>query len=311
LSDGADHSGTATAEMTVLVADMADEGAYYCIVTLGAQSAPSQNTMLGIKTLEAHWTMDQTDYVGGLYLDISGNAHDADPNGEWIPTFTTGADGTTATGAVTVDTASGWAQAGTWNPSENSNCLTISVWVNWNGTGDGSGIAAKRDGWGPDNGMWQLTVNEFGGLWLAGGDFSHTVDANLPADEWHHVCATVDLDNIGAMYVDGELLETFDFSLGNKTDSPVVIGIVDTDPFLRSFNGSLDDIRIYNYALTQDEIVAEYYATSNTPACVNRPAMDMAGPEGEPDCLVNIHDFAFMVESWLDCGFEPFAACTD
>jgi hypothetical protein len=35
---------------------------------------------LGIKRLVAHWTLDAADFVGGLYLDSSGEGHHAEPN---------------------------------------------------------------------------------------------------------------------------------------------------------------------------------------------------------------------------------------
>lgn len=78
-----------------------------------------------------------------------------------------------------------------------------------------------------------------------------------PAGLWHHVAATYDNDMMRA-YIDGiEVASTEAHGLINMTDDPISIGrkgstaTVDGDYFL----GLIDDLRIYNYALTEAEIL--------------------------------------------------------
>ncbi len=35
------------------------------------------------------------------------------------------------------------------------------------------------------------------------------------------------------------------------------------------------------------------------------PATDLSGPAGEPDCLVDLYDYAFFAAGWLDCNLYP------
>lgn len=37
----------------------------------------------------------------------------------------------------------------------------------------------------------------------------------------------------------------------------------------------------------------------------NYPTSDVTGPDGEPDCKVDLHDFAFFAAGWLECNLYP------
>lgn len=69
------------------------------------------------------------------------------------------------------------------------------------------------------------------------------------------------------------------------------------------FTGQMDGVRVYNYALTEDEIAAQYIADAG-PLCRNKPAYDITG-----DCKVTLDDFALFAAQWLQCGLEPSSAC--
>ena len=171
-----------------------------------------------------------------------------------------------------------------------------------------------------------LALNDTGGLWLSsdpsswGVSADDIIDAGIDAGiesiesgivpgEWFHICATINWDGSAAMYVNGILVDTDEFMLGAKTDATVIVGAQHYDPLERSFDGSLDDIRIYNYALTPEEVAADYYATSGIGICLNESPLDLTGPEGEPDCVVDIYDFALTANEWLDCGLQPAEYC--
>lgn len=38
---------------------------------------------------------------------------------------------------------------------------------------------------------------------------------------------------------------------------------------------------------------------------------DFTGPGGEPDCIVNLYDFAELASHWLECSLIPESACDD
>ncbi len=68
---------------------LANEGFYYCLVNNDSNTEVASLTAgLAITRLMARWTFDQDDYVGGRYLDKSGEGHPAEPNG--VPAFIAG-----------------------------------------------------------------------------------------------------------------------------------------------------------------------------------------------------------------------------
>ena len=97
---------------------------------------------------------------------------------------------------------------------------------------------------------------------------------------WYHVAATYD-GSQSMLYVNGvaEASATPGFALDYGTD-PVYIGTTGTwAPYLNMFGGIIDEVSIYNRALTSDEIGAIYKAGSAgkcygpfPPAIVSQPA---------------------------------------
>lgn len=72
----------------------------------------------------------------------------------------------------------------------------------------------------------------------------------------------------------------------------------------------MDDIQIYNYAL-EPYTVAQLYADviQDASICIENPEMDLGGPEGTPDCKVNLYDFVKIAEEWLLCNLVPSSSC--
>jgi len=142
------------------------------------------------------------------------------------------------------------------------NEVTVMAWIN-----------AERHG-GPNNESWQgivaksnsprsysLYTEASGALHFS--TTSTTTNAfvgtlssgQVPLNEWVHVAAKVE-DGGHVYYINGEPAGTggSDIVLPGATDtSPVVIGRTG-EGAARSFLGMIDDVRIYNEALTQEEI---------------------------------------------------------
>jgi hypothetical protein len=70
--------------------------------------------------------------------------------------------------------------------------------------------------------------------------------------------------------------------------------------FLRA-GSMLDDLKIYNYALTPEEIAAEFNAVTGNTLCI---ALTFAGDyyDTNGDCVVDLADFADFAEAWLATG---------
>jgi hypothetical protein len=107
----------------------------------------------------------------------------------------------------------------------------------------------------PNNRMGFKT-NGTSPTWVASANDSAT---DLFDEEWHHTAAVYD----GAekiIYLDGvEILRdaaTGQISVGLETGRVLIGGGRDVDPMVNEFGGRIDDARIYDRALTQEEIVA-------------------------------------------------------
>lgn len=296
---------TSTLQLSDVVAS--DEGVYTCTVDNGSGSdAASAN--LAIKRQVAYWPLD------GNYDDESPEGlHDADPNG--ITSFVPGAyPSQTGTGAE-IAGENGWAEASTWNPMEFSGQMTIAFWAYWNeNTGAWEVLMSKKEASGNENLHWRISVRPTDGLVTFGNDTNNLTSNNaLPTGTWTFIAATTNGTD-GTLYLMPDSSAYLDkntttITLGNKTDAIFRIGTAGTST---AFNGILDDIQVFNYVMTIDEIAAIYNTASLKGFCDldSVPSFDIAGPAGaNPDCLVNLYDLSAFVLEWLDCVMIPMETC--
>ena len=77
----------------------------------------------------------------------------------------------------------------------------------------------------------------------------------INADEWHHLAAVYN-GSVQQIYIDGKLEGTQPWTGGiSRNNSDVLIG-ENVDQPNRCFDGLIDDVRIYNYALSGSQIEA-------------------------------------------------------
>jgi hypothetical protein len=136
------------------------------------------------------------------------------------------------------------------------NGITLSAWIN-TANSAGRAIVGKQFGDGLED-SYLLWYN-VGTLWFTLFPFgSSGLSAPIPSlGVWHHVVGTWDGATM-RLYVDGAEVASRAFAGPNQYDSsPVVIG-ADNDNADNlpddGWDGLIDDVRIYNRALTQDEI---------------------------------------------------------
>jgi hypothetical protein len=306
-------SGADTSQLTITTA-AADEGSYWCWAGNILGSANSNAATVTVKRIVAHWTLDAL--VSGQYADSTPEGHHADPNG--IPVFVDGANPAVTNSGVQIDTENGMAQAGTWNPSEISGQFTVSFWANWAGQTDPTtwqGLISKETTYGADTMMWQLEITQAteasSTVVLKNG--METGNLSIPAlavDTWEYIAVTFN-GATAAIYHNGVQAASGVWSMGAKTDAPINIGISAWGTAQQlNFNGALDDIQIYNYALTPTQIAVLYTdVQTDVSVCIENPDMDLSGPAGTPDCKVNMHDFAKIAENWLICNLVPSSSC--
>lgn len=243
-----------------------DPGLYYCKINndsnLPRYSRAAKLTLLG---LVAQWTFDQSDFISGQYID---NVKGIPATVTGTPVFVYGSDGHSA-GAVQVGPTSGWANVVNFN-LDNTGQFSISLWVNWEQTSQ-----AAVD----------LSITN-----ISGDDAIIVADC-LAAGKWRHICIVYD-SAVGKLYINGVLRAQGAFVLPQDSVSTLEIG---SAAGYEVFNGYLDDLRIYNQALSDADIMAIYHEMVG--GC-GLP-FDFSGPDGRPDCKVDIYDLQVFAEDWI------------
>jgi hypothetical protein len=151
--------------------------------------------------------------------------------------------------------------------------ITLSAWVNtveFSPTGSASKIITHTSIDGSNGQQYALSVQHDSALYfLAGtGQFEangiNVSSAVLFTNQWQHAIMTYDGESV-RFYINGNLVFTKQES-DNFPTSPtgaLVFSSIQSSQYNRLYNGLLDDIAIYNRALSPDE-VAQLYAVQST-----------------------------------------------
>lgn len=88
-------------------------------------------------------------------------------------------------------------------------------------------------------------------------------DNSIADNNWHFVVASFVQNDRLLLYLDNQLIKTTPYTINNPSDDLLYIGRFINDNAASvlhqtHFNGSIDDIRIYNRALSTDEISSLY-----------------------------------------------------
>ena len=196
-------------------------------------------------TLVGWWTFDKTD--GDTVFDSSGRGHEGTLIGG--PNRAPGAIG----GALEFDGDGDYVDLGTGADFDVVSQITVAAWIKVNAFDmDWQAIVTKGDT------AWRLSRSQGDNLHFAcTGFWPEWVhgSANVNDGQWHHVAGLYDGAEL-RLYVDGRLdvAETASGSI-NVNGYPVIVGANAEQPG-RAWNGLIDDVRIYNYALSAAEIQA-------------------------------------------------------
>jgi hypothetical protein len=154
--------------------------------------------------------------------------------------------------------------------------ITLSVLLKGTFNNNWDGIITKGYDWQLTKGMGDEAVFYCIGL----GSFL-IGSANINDNQWHHIAAVYDGTKM-CLYVDGKLdaSQTASGSL-NVSATNVYIGGGPS----QSFNGLIDDVRIYDRAISKDELEMLY---------TGGPAIDLVS-----DHKIDFKDFAALAENWL------------
>lgn len=206
-------------------------------------------------TLIGHWTFE-----GGAALDSSGNGHHGTLNGGVVPNAGKIGDASLDFGGI-----DGYVDLTPLAPS--GSAITLAAWVNSDDLANcGSSdcrIASMANGvQEQDHNLMLSTIDSGGGVKLrfrlkAGGTTTTLIasSGNLSNGNWYHVAATYD-GSFMRLYVDGD--EVGSIAKTGAIDSapavPFWIGGNPDSPTSRPWDGRIDEVRLYDGALSEGEI---------------------------------------------------------
>ncbi|MGB2864922.1 MAG: LamG domain-containing protein [Sedimentisphaerales bacterium] len=234
--------------------------------------------------LVSYWTFDEGS--GDAVYDTSGNDNNGTINGA---TWGVGKYGT----ALQFNGQDNYVEVPSSNSLEIEENVTIAAWVNWIDAGD-TWICILANG--QQNGPWEnygLFVNRssrflYFTLSLDGGHVPQQTPNNITVpNEWVHVCATWD-GSAARIYVNAEM-ELEIAQAGTLVPPGLPLRIGHRNGSAHYFNGTLDEVRIYNHALTEAEILAA-----------------MEGGKGYPYALgPSPEDGALYADTWATISWRP------
>lgn len=314
LLESSKYSGTATDTLTIQDVQLADEGQYYCRVTNTVYPDPVDSAagLVMTRRLIIHYPLDTIttvegsevtpDIVGGYDMTlVSGDG------GTDLPTLAAGVAELGGTGLLFNNSDRNdpnvWGQyatAGDVDMEAMGNGLTISFWIQWiANNGDYQGIINRQGTWNASDMTWRIDKAMSTGDVSFGRLNSPQGTTVLDQGQWNHITVTYDGSSVVKTYKDGELVNAVTgFTYGTGFDSGFKLGC-NNDAGAGLLYGILDDVRIYNYARTTEQIANDYLAVKGGWICNNEGAADLTYDFND-DCRIDLADFAMFAADWLN-----------
>ncbi|MGO8697805.1 MAG: LamG-like jellyroll fold domain-containing protein [Limisphaerales bacterium] len=226
----------------------------YAVNSFGTSTYPADSTFTPPCALLGWWKFD--DGSGTTALDSSGNGYNGTVYGT-APVWTTGQIG----GALSFDGTDNYVDAGN-NVDINGNQMTISVWVDTANNVPDTYIGNMR--W---TGVSGYALNFNTGVFYWGNGTSQqrwNTGITTPNNTWTLI--TVVMANSTLYYYEnGALATSTPETISGNVGTGVATLKIGRDPVNSQyfFSGSLDDVQIYNQALSAGQI-ATYYAQNET-----------------------------------------------
>jgi hypothetical protein len=226
------------------------------------------------------------------YYKFEGNAKDSvgGNNGSEFggPTYVSGAFGQ----AINLDGVDDYVDCGNSPVFDITSAITVACWVridsvpaNW------AGIVTKGDS------AWRLST-AWGERRFHFSVTSVNVNGNttIPAGEWHHICGTFD-GSVIRIYVDGVEDNKADYAGSISTNGFNVWIGANSETSGRWWDGRIDDVRIYDQALSA-EVVASLTKAMKTAFTYQGRLMDANNPAD------GLYDFQFKLYDNLSGGVQ-------
>ena len=208
------------------------------------------------------------DLLDGLvaYYPFNGNANDASGggyDGSVVGATLTSDKFGNSNSSYYFDGSGDYIDIGDQTDLEGFGAVTISAWINCGLMGgDSYNIAGKA-------GVYKIDYYNSKIRFLTGNDFAGsilTTKSTLSNNEWHHIVATYD-GSIKRVYIDNIMDPTTVLtsgSLGANTKEVSIGAHRQFETWDHFFKGAIDEVRIYDRALSQSEVTQLYNAPETT-----------------------------------------------
>lgn len=202
--------------------------------------------------LTGYWKMDEGSWTGaaGQVADSSGNGNNGTAYGGANTTF--GKLGN----AGNFDGSNDYVNAGSAASLNPTTAITIGAWVNLNQVGVPYVITSRQ---GADGQTYSLWINSDNRLYLYlssdGATWNMTMNSAVAlaaANTWYHLVGTYDRTNL-RLYINGAANGT-PVGATSNIYSGTATNRISWDSGSTYLNGLIDDVRIYNRALSSQEI---------------------------------------------------------
>jgi hypothetical protein len=205
------------------------------------------------KGLVGHWTMSQDSLKGSLLGDKTPYENDGTINGA---TFTTDRKGK-ANNAMSFNGTSDYVDIGS-SALHNLKKGTFAIWAKIDNLDNNFSYLLGAISY--SGGEIGMRVHSNGGIWAtpnnSGISFSNLKTAGtITANKWYYYIMTWD-GTTAKLYVDSNIINTMDFSLNSSTRNGA--NLIGKAWDGSCWEGSMADVRIYNRALSQEEITTLY-----------------------------------------------------
>lgn len=299
-----------TTTLNITGATLADEGLYYCIVyygnpdTGGTPSAPSDQARLWTSRLIGHWKFD-----GDLTDSVASSVPGAPVHDAFMKTGTANFVSETTDSAIVGTDALRIYPDGEFALLPDADYFnyypggfTISLWYKeYTPQPPGNVFLSKFDagtsGWllrsyDGENSAGDFIIENTGSLaYAAIGD-----------NQWNLLTVTYNpATQVLRTYTNGQLTNqtTIDLSALPVPASAVEIGGEDTWETDVTGDIAIDDLKMYSYPLSTEEIAQYYLAYSGAEWVCNYEAYDLLY-DFDGNCRVDLADLAFLAATWLD-----------
>ncbi|MEK7618190.1 MAG: LamG domain-containing protein, partial [Patescibacteria group bacterium] len=134
--------------------------------------------------------------------------------------------------------------------------MSVSAWIKpARLAGQYQELVASRSNSGTYN--WMLYQHTTGGEVSFHGNLQYKSDYIPPLNVWTHVVATVTTGGVATLYANGSVVQTNSYNYHVATPNALNFGTTGTD-LSEDYQGLLDEVRVYNRALTADEVKQLY-----------------------------------------------------